>query len=162
MGVFGPSWTWEELRKKDDIMNDLKRENDRILDKQRKENDRVLRQMNKNERTYAEPKEVNYADIRARAYQHTAEKNDFFAEYYLYISSNKIIKAIFTTGQDSNSVLLFFMPFAFIGGMIGIFRFFCFFVYWFFLVHNVFNRSIYSIHYSKFIKSYVSFTKSFI
>lgn len=53
MGLFGPSWTWEELRKKDDIMNDLKRENDRILDKQRKENDRVLRKQRKlNDSTY--------------------------------------------------------------------------------------------------------------
>lgn len=48
MGLFGPSWTWEELRKKDDIMNDLKRENDRILDKQRKENDRILKENRKN------------------------------------------------------------------------------------------------------------------
>jgi len=36
MGLLGPSWTWDEIQKKDAIMNDLKRENDRILEEQRR------------------------------------------------------------------------------------------------------------------------------
>ena len=31
MGLFGPSWSWEEIQRKDAIMGDLKRENDRVL-----------------------------------------------------------------------------------------------------------------------------------
>ncbi len=36
MGLFGPSWNWEEIQKKDALMGELKRENDRILNEQRK------------------------------------------------------------------------------------------------------------------------------
>lgn len=36
MGLLGPSWSWDEIQKKDAIMGELKKENDRILDEQRK------------------------------------------------------------------------------------------------------------------------------
>lgn len=36
MGLFGPSWSWEEIKRKDALMGDLKKENDRILKEQRK------------------------------------------------------------------------------------------------------------------------------
>ena len=31
MGLFGPSWTWEEIQRKDAIMGELRKENDRVL-----------------------------------------------------------------------------------------------------------------------------------
>lgn len=31
MGLFGPSWSWEEIKKKDAIMSEIKNENDRVL-----------------------------------------------------------------------------------------------------------------------------------
>lgn len=31
MGLFGPSWTWEEIQRKDAIMSELRKENDRVL-----------------------------------------------------------------------------------------------------------------------------------
>lgn len=48
MGLMGPSWSWDEIQKKDAIMGELKKENDRVLDKQRKENNRVIKELNNN------------------------------------------------------------------------------------------------------------------
>lgn len=47
MGLFGPSWSWEEIKRKDNIINDLKKEDDRVL----RETEKMLnRQRQLNER----------------------------------------------------------------------------------------------------------------
>lgn len=61
MGLLGPSWSWEEIQRKDSIMNDLKRENDRVLEKQRKENDRVIRELGKNNSSNTSSSESYYS-----------------------------------------------------------------------------------------------------
>lgn len=36
MGLFGPSWSWEEIQKKEDLLGELQKENDRVLKEQQK------------------------------------------------------------------------------------------------------------------------------
>ncbi len=79
MGLFGPSWSWEEIQKKDALMGELKKENDRVLDKQRKENDRVIRSVNNinnssygNEKTIQKQKQIDALN----AYNNSLDKKD--------------------------------------------------------------------------------------
>jgi len=36
VGLFGPSWTWEEIQRKNAIVHEIQKENDRVLNQQRK------------------------------------------------------------------------------------------------------------------------------
>ena len=84
MGLFGPSWSWEEIQRKDAIMNDLRKENDRVLDRQRRENDRMIREISRNNR-YESPSfsSLDYAEMAEDTRKRNAARNQLGRAYLI-------------------------------------------------------------------------------
>jgi len=100
MGLFGASWKWEEIQKKDAIMGELRKENDRILKEQRKENNRILKEQRKeNDRVQKEKnrntkyQELDPNALKIKGLARKKERLEYFENIRSLLSANKYFSA---------------------------------------------------------------------